>query len=128
GLVRDSQYLYIISRHFPEEFKAITGDQINALVKPIIAGSYNTISSAYAILALDAYVMQLNTTGITNAEVLELFAGGKQNPIAIPQTAFPKMAISNPAEKIRMKETGDKNLFYQVTEGGFDLEPPKSEM
>ncbi|HUP58462.1 MAG TPA: alpha-2-macroglobulin [Bdellovibrionota bacterium] len=126
--VFDAQYLYLAARHFPAEFREIKGDQIQAIVQPIVEGSYNTISSSYAILALDAYVAQVDQTGMQSLTLTELLAGGKQNVLQIPQTAFPKLALSNEAEKLRLAESGGLNLFYQLTEAGFDLSPPLSEM
>src|SRR2546425_12214149 len=48
--------LYLIARHFPERMGGLKAQAIDAIVTPIAHGSYNSLSSAYSIMALDAYV------------------------------------------------------------------------
>ena len=55
GLVRDAQLLYILARHFPEKLQDLGGDDILKIVNPVLENQYNTLSSAYVILAFDAY-------------------------------------------------------------------------
>ena len=62
-LLYRATYLYLVSKHFPDRAKKITGDQILALADPITHNRANTISSAYAIIALDAYQRTAGTTG-----------------------------------------------------------------
>ena len=45
-LGRASQYVYILSRHFPERLKSLTQDDLMTLAYPIINYDFNTVSSA----------------------------------------------------------------------------------
>src|SRR5207249_9502342 len=56
GLTHDAMLLYLIARHFPERMGGLKAQAIDAIVTPIEHGSYNSLSSDYAIMALDAYV------------------------------------------------------------------------
>ena len=44
-----------IARHFPEVLKRITAADFQAITRPIGEGSFNTLSAAYAVLALKGY-------------------------------------------------------------------------
>src|SRR5207247_553953 len=63
GLTHDAMLLYLIARHFPERMGGLKAQAIDAIVTPIEHGSYNCLSSAYAILALDAYVAAAGPVG-----------------------------------------------------------------
>ena len=54
-LAMDAQYIYLLAKHFENKAKNMDADQILKLTDRIFRGEYNTISSAYSILALGAY-------------------------------------------------------------------------
>ena len=54
-LAIDAQYIYLLSKHFEKRARELDGDKIHQLTDKIFKGEYNTISSAYSILALGAY-------------------------------------------------------------------------
>src|SRR5256886_10198448 len=56
GLTHDAMLLYLIARHFPERMGGLKAQAIDAIVTPIEHGLYNSLSSAYSIMALDPYV------------------------------------------------------------------------
>ena len=51
----DSQYVAIIARHFPGLLGRITAEDFEAITGPIGRGDFNTLSAAYAVLALKSY-------------------------------------------------------------------------
>lgn len=128
GLVRDAQLLYIMARHFPERLEDIGGGEIQRIADPVIAGRYNTLSSAYVILAFDAYAAAVGAPRAGSASVTELLRGGGKRPLPSPGGMFPVVAFSDEAEAVRISNTSDLNLFYQVTAAGFDLKPPEAEL
>ena len=48
----DSQYIAVVARHFPDMLKRISAKDFEAIVKPVGEGDFNTLSGAYAVLAL----------------------------------------------------------------------------
>lgn len=129
GLLRDSMWLYLSSRHFPERLKDLTGDDLQHIVKPIVGGSYNTITSSVSILGLDAYATVVGTVNPSNAVLTELLAAGKEKPLPISSGLFPKVDFSDAAEKIRVVNKNPNLLFYQVLQAGFEtLLPTKAMM
>jgi hypothetical protein len=126
GLVYDSQVLYLLSRHFPERLKDIRGDMLAAMAKPISEERFNTLSSAYAILGLEAYAQALGEAGLpsrSGAAVLEKVAD-KLRPLTLPEGLFPRVGFSQEATGLRVEGPSDAPLFFQVTQAGYDLELP----
>lgn len=127
-LVRDSQYIYILARHFPELLRDLKGDDILSIINPIINGRYNTTSSAYAILALDAYVESVGEPKEIKLTIREKLAGKKPVALSIPAGLFPIVSFSEEAENIIFESDGNINIFYQVIQSGFDLTLPEKEI
>jgi uncharacterized protein YfaS (alpha-2-macroglobulin family) len=129
GLVRDSQLLYVIARHFPERLASLPHDAVDALTRPINAGGFSTLSAAYAILALDAYAQAAGTaTRQVDANVAELLADGKVRPLALPGGLFPKALFTPDARALRIASTGELPVFWQAIEAGFDVSAPTVEV
>lgn len=127
----DSQYIAVLARHFPERLKKLNGGQLSALLKPIAEGRFNTLSAAYAVLALKSYSQQLakNAPELTMAE---LDRQGRESPIVTSGGDLLKRGIfSANAGALRF---GARNTargigaFYQMVEAGYDRALPKTEV
>ena len=127
-LVRNSQLLYILAKHFPERLKKITGKDITRISDPIIKNSYNTLSSAYAILAFDAYLDVAGFPKDKDVTVKELLKGGVEKLLLSPGGLFPVLPFSHNASAVKFSNESDLNLFYQVTVAGFDLKNPENDL
>lgn len=136
-LMHDAQYLYILSRHFPERVKKLSPEDVISIVEEIAKGSYNTISSSFTILALDAYAEVVGTPLSAKLEMSELVVDSKgdgldkklkEAPLVVPAGLFPVVDFSDKAEKIRFSAEGDYYIFYQATQAGFDLTLPQKEI
>ncbi|MBN2246193.1 MAG: alpha-2-macroglobulin family protein, partial [Candidatus Aminicenantes bacterium] len=123
-LIRDAQYFYILNCHFPQLKNTINAEDILHLVEPVIEGSYNTTSSAYTILALDAYVESSGTLDELKVTISELQAEDKIVALVLSQGLFPKSDFSERAENIRIDNPSDRFIFYQVIQSGFDRKLP----
>lgn len=120
SLSRNAQILYLLARHFPERAKSLPADAVMQIATPVTQGRFNTISSAYAILALDAYA---DVVGVPQAALLsisELQKEGKVRPLVMPKGLFPKVAFTQNANQIRIDSKSAFPMFYQVTQAGFD--------
>lgn len=126
GLVYDAQVLYLLSRHFPERLAAVTGDMLVAMARPLSEERFNTLSSAYAILGLDAYAQALGAQGTPSrggVAVLEKVADSFR-PLTLPEGLFPRVVFSEEASAVRVEGSAGAPLFFQVTQAGYDLELP----
>ncbi len=94
----------------------------------IASGSYNTLSSAYAILALDAYAQTVGEAKPENISVSETRADGSVQALVLPGGLFPRLAVSDAAKSIQMESRGDLTMYYMLTEAGFDRAAPQTEM
>lgn len=128
GLVRDAQLLYLLARHFPERLQKVKGDDLQALVKPVSQGHFNTLSSSYTILALDAYAANVAIPEAAALALSQILPGNKEQPLVLPNGLFPKTEFAPEAERVRIATASDFTVFYQVTQAGFDLNPPTQEI
>lgn len=128
GLVRDAQLLYLMARHFPERLPELKASAIEAIVNPVAEGRFSTLSSAYTILALDAYADSAGVATLAQLSMSETLADKSSRNLVLPKGLFPKVAFSDQAQKVRITSGADFHLFYQVTQAGFDLAPPAQEI
>jgi len=124
-LARDAQLLYLWARHAPELASALPQAQLNALVEPIFKGAYNTFSSAYTILALQAYgrAAQQSTEGALG--IAQVVGGGAKQGIELPAGLLPTVAFSDQASQLVFSASGAFGGYWLVSQRGFDLEVPE---
>lgn len=130
SLAHDSQHLYILGKHFPERFKKFSEGDIlcmQCIVNGISNNSFNTITSAYAILAMDAYAGAVGEKAVAEIRIREILEKGMKD-LALPKGLFPKVAFSGEAKKVRIESQSGYPTFWQVTMAGFDRELPKKEI
>ncbi len=125
-LAFDAQLLYVISRHFPERASRLTAQEIDAMVEPIFQNSYNTFSSAFSIMALEAYgraaAASAKTDGaLTATEVV----GGSKQPLKLPESLLPITTFSDKATAIVFNSPGDFESYYVVNQRGFEIDQPQ---
>ena len=127
NLSRDAQCLYLMAKHFPGRFRNISGEYIQTIVGAVSEGAYNTISSAYAILAMEAYAEAVGSNAVADIKIMENLDTGTRE-LALPQGLFPKVSFSDRAKKVRIESASDYPTFYQMTQAGFDKAPPDKEL
>ncbi len=126
--VRDAQTLNILARHFPQRAKALPSSTLLALTKPLQEGRYNTLSSAYLILALDAYVTTLGPGAAAKLAMTEVDAKGAATALNGSEGIVQRAVFSLAAKQLRFTNESDLNGYYAVVEAGFDREPPATEL
>jgi len=127
-LVYRATYLYLLSKHFPDRAKRIGGDQILAIADSIRDDRENTISSAYALLALDAYAKAAGTPEDSGITFTAEAPNRKPRPLPIPNNQFARAEVPADAQSVHITGDTDFALFYQLTEAGYDLTPPTTEI
>ncbi|MFI5345370.1 MAG: alpha-2-macroglobulin [Elusimicrobiota bacterium] len=124
--VHRSQLLYLLARHFPERRAAIGPEIVEALVKSLGRGKYNTLSSSYAILALDADAAAVGEITPGGVKLSELREGGARRPLPLPPGLFPKVEFSPAARFIQVENETNGDVYYQAAQSGYDLETAKT--
>jgi alpha-2-macroglobulin len=123
----DAQYIYLLAEHFTDKAQQLDSNSVLALVQPMFAEQYNTISSAYAILALAAYAEMQGSVGIAATDAVQfyqLIAGNKQAVnVADNSSALPRRALAMAAEKVMIESA--QPVFYALSEAGFAAQLPQ---
>lgn len=123
-LTHDAMLLYLVSRHFPGRLADLQAEAISSIVTPIEQGSYNTLSSATAILALDAYLTAAGPLAAGRFTLTETLADGSQRPIELPPGVFPEAGITQGARKVTFGSEAAVSAFYMLNQSGFDRTVP----
>jgi hypothetical protein len=123
-LVRNAQLLYLWSRHLPQRAQRVTAEELDALVRPLTQGSYNSLSSAYTILALDAYGTLLETLPPTRFAIDQLDGAGTAKSLLLPAGLLPSVAVAPGTKQVRFGSQGPREAFYLLAESGFDTSVP----
>jgi uncharacterized repeat protein (TIGR01451 family) len=133
-LGRDSIYIDILAHNFPERLKRLHDADLMALAKPIMDGDYNTISAAWAILALDDYSRAVGSanTALKDMAIDEVM-GTTSQPVKLTSGLYPTGTFGIDADALHFhkpdrSQVGLPGLFYQITQSGFDHEPATKEI
>ncbi|MEO7432680.1 MAG: alpha-2-macroglobulin family protein, partial [Dokdonella sp.] len=126
-VIRDSQTLYLIAKHFPERAKALPADALRNIVGALQRGWYNTLSSAQTILALDAYASQAGTELMAKLAIDAVAADGSATPIGKVDGLVYGAKFDAKAQALRLRNTSDLNAWYSVAQSGFDRNVPTAE-
>jgi uncharacterized protein YfaS (alpha-2-macroglobulin family) len=123
-LAIDAQYIYLLAKHFPDRAGELEGEHIHQLTQKIFQGSYNTISSAYAILALGAYG-ELVTSG-NYQESIDFSAidqAGQRRVLAAVARPFLTAAYDSGTSRLEIE--GEKPMYYLNLQAGYDDKLPQ---
>ncbi|MFL6590795.1 MAG: alpha-2-macroglobulin [Chthoniobacterales bacterium] len=115
----DSQYVAILAREFPERLKKLPQAEFEKILKPIGDGTFNTLSAAYAVLALKSYarVIAQHPPELTIAEIDK---AKKENVLATGARLLLRANFSSEAAALRFRAPNTSGAYYQVIEAGFD--------
>lgn len=121
--IRDSIYVYLVAKHYPEYLSKVSQPSYNIL-KSIADGYTNTISSAYAILAL-------GSVGSEGADdempVITAFVGKEGKELEITRDKLLETIFPGGTDKLNIKYPSDKkeDSYYYVLQSGYDIGIPK---
>ena len=123
-LAIDAQYVFLLAKHFPHQAGELEGERIHQLAQKIFKGQYNTISSAYAILALGAYselVMPNNYNEAINFSAVDEAGQSRM----LEAMARPFLTASYGIDTRKLEIEGDKPMYYLNLQAGFDDSLPQ---
>ena len=127
-LVRNSQTLYLLSRHFPERAKSINADALINIMQPISDGRYNTLSASYALLGFDAYANVAGAKTVAQMGISAIDKQGKASALKLPENIMPLVNFAPTTSRLKLQGPSGLPLFYAVTESGFDQKVPATEL
>ena len=127
-LSHNAELVYLLARHFPDELKRIDADAMEYIAKPIRENRYNTLSSAYTLLALDAYATATGKEATGKFGIAEILANGSQKALKLPEGVMPKVDFSRDAKKLKFSSGSDYLAYTVLNQSGFDRKLPDKEI
>ena len=122
-LGRDAQYVYLLARHFPDRLGDIDTVAVQNLVAPVMQNRFNTLSSAYTILALGAYTRAtFDRTGAVKLAISDATDGAAQ--ILAEAAIFARARLDNSVNSLQISGSGGNDVYYVLSQTGFDRMPP----
>jgi uncharacterized protein YfaS (alpha-2-macroglobulin family) len=125
SLMHNAQILYLLASHAPDELDLVSADIIQNIVVNLEKRSYNTLSSSYSIMALDAYAKAANEPSAGAISIVQLLRNKQEKSIEIPKGSFPVVEFSENANSLRIGSKGDQPAYFQVIQAGYGPADPK---
>ncbi|MDQ7017393.1 MAG: alpha-2-macroglobulin [Gammaproteobacteria bacterium] len=117
-LSQDAQYLYLLAKHFPDQFEQrVDAKALMTLIKPLNNGQYNTLSAAYSMLALGAYTRHFKNAANDETIKITAITAGKLHPLDTQTSPFAKAELPLNSDKVKIN--AGKNLFYLLKQSGY---------
>jgi uncharacterized protein YfaS (alpha-2-macroglobulin family) len=124
SLNRYAQYLTVVADTFPERLEALDRNILFRVANFIGEGSYNTLSSAYAIMALSSYGQASTTQTQAQLSIAQADAAGALKPLPLTGTQIKKAVLSTEKNDVVFSGGGNYGVFYQIATDGYDKERP----
>jgi uncharacterized protein YfaS (alpha-2-macroglobulin family) len=128
-LSMDSQYIAILARNFPQMLDEITPAEFHYITDPIEHGEFNTLTAAYAVLALKSYShhLQMSPPQLTISEQVQ----GQWRTLQADGQLLKRAQFSAGAKTLRFTVTppaGGPGAYYQTISTGFEAGMPAQEI
>ncbi|MGJ0516969.1 MAG: alpha-2-macroglobulin family protein [Methylomicrobium sp.] len=127
-LIHQAETLYVLAKHFPERLKKMPTSLFEAIGKQLQEDRFNTLSSGYLLLAFDAYLDVLPAEIAQSLSISAIDGTGRRNALALPQNFAPRAPFPIGTAALEFEGNSGIPLYYAVSESGFDIEPPKTEV
>ncbi len=124
-MIRDAQTLYLLAKHFPDALKKLPPAYLQNIAKAIQENRFNTLSSAYFLMAYQAYSDAVPAEAAKQMAITAIDGNGKLQPLTLPQTIAPRASLPETTQTLRFKGPSNLPLYYAVSESGFDQQLPK---
>ncbi|MFZ2171247.1 MAG: hypothetical protein WAW61_16625, partial [Methylococcaceae bacterium] len=123
-LIHDAQTLYLLARHFPSRLQAMPAAIFQAIAKELQDNRYNTLSSAYLLLAYNAYLDAVTTDIAGQMAIAAIDKAGQKKALILPANLAPRVSFPDTTQKLLFEGPGSLQLFYAIAESGFDQQQP----
>ncbi|MDD1611651.1 MAG: hypothetical protein LUQ57_00765 [Methylococcaceae bacterium] len=123
-----AQTLYVLAKHFPDRLRKMPTSLFEAIGKAMREDRFNTLSSAYLLLAFDAYLEVLPPEIAEKLSITAIDGAGQRKSLALPQNFAPRAAFPAGTTALEFAGEGSVPLYYAVSESGYDLQSPDAEV
>jgi alpha-2-macroglobulin len=122
----DAQYIAVLAREFPARLKKLSAAEFENILKPVSEGRFNTLSAAYAVLALKSY-SQMMAQHPPELTIEEIDKAKRVKRLTSGTKLLQRANFSGDAAGLRFRSATPLNppgAFLQVIEAGFDRQLP----
>lgn len=123
-LGRDSQWLYLLSRHFPERLRGIDDKALAQILEPALRGEYNTLSAAWTALGLSAYGRAAEAAAPGLPQIAALDARDQLLSLALRDPSTGIQALPLATRKLRITNPSKLPAWWLASQAGFDAQLP----
>jgi uncharacterized protein YfaS (alpha-2-macroglobulin family) len=123
----DAQYLAVLAREFPARLKKLSAAEFENILRPVSEGMFNTLSSAYAVLALKLYSQSV-AQHPPELSINELEKNKQEKRLTSGTKLLQRASFSGAAAALRFRSATSLSVpgaFFQVVEAGFDRAMPE---
>ncbi len=124
SLNRYAQYLSILSNHFPERLAKLDRAVLFRIANFIGEGSYNTLSSSYAVMAFSDYGAAATRLTQAKLAVSQRSGQGAFVPLPLIGDVVKRAKLNLSQGEVQFSGDGKSGLFYQIATDGYDAELP----
>lgn len=117
--IADAQYLFLIAKHFPNQFVKLGNDEVMSIVDDLNSENINTIFSSYTSLALSAYGQLSTPASAANFSMTEVLADAKKQLLSA-YNQFIQAKVNLGTIQLQLDNPNKQLYFYQLTQSGFD--------
>ena len=118
-LAIDAQYIYLLAKHFEAEALNLDGEKIHQLTDKIFKGEYNTISSAYSILALGAYSKLVLSNDFNEPITFNVLTSNERKQL-LNAALEPFLKVDYAADTKEVQIESNEAIFYTNVQSGFN--------
>lgn len=123
-LIHDAQTLSMIAKHFPAQLKRLPSGFLQRIAKAVQQNHFNTLSSAYFLMAYQAYSDALPTEALIQLAISAIDYNGKLQALPLPVSVAPRTSFPNNTQSLRFQGPANMPLYYALAETGFDQQLP----
>ncbi|MEI6730016.1 MAG: alpha-2-macroglobulin family protein, partial [Pseudomonadota bacterium] len=122
SLTKYSQYVYLISKNFPKRLAKMDKAVIYRVANFVGEENYNTVSSAYAVMAIAAYV-DASKDALANVTMSGVDMAGKPVDLSVIGERLKVANIKQPLATLTFN-SATPNFFYQIASNGYERKLP----
>jgi len=124
SLNRYAQYLTVVSDNFPDLLPKLDRNILFRVANFIGEGSFNTLSSSYAIMALSAYGQASMNQAQGNLSISQQDQAGAWKPTTLTGEQVKRAQLALASSSVRFAGGSSYGLFYQLATNGYDRTLP----
>ncbi len=119
SLIQDAATLWVINQHFPQLADQLSTQSLDNLIHPVLQGRFNTLSSAFSLLALESYGNR-HEQAEALLSITATLADQQSVTLMREQTQPVFSAFSAEHQALQIHNPEKRPLWYSMVQTGYD--------